>query len=239
LGSNFEHKTLVTFDLSKTDVTAAESRDTRAFFGDDALGDEVQTYGHGHDRFELGTGIGFLLSHFGGLRLIGATWDEGTGFHLGLEPFNFATDVHTNRDDYIEWLPMLSAGVHWVSNDSNVVLLVRGGGAVGTLATSGARTAWGLGLYANFTRTNVGFDLTRLQTREIPVDMAALDLCWTLSSRIGLGLRGESLIIRERGTSPFPALWSQGGDQREYQALVFVRIGPRPSTGKKGPGTYL
>jgi hypothetical protein len=231
VGQNPEH-TLITLCLARTEISAADKFSFgmhRRSLTDTGL----QTYTHSHGRAEIGTGVGLLATNLGGLRLLGGQKEQGTYFHLGMEPFNLMADTHMYRNDYIEWLPMITAGVHIIggSETSNWNLLVMGraGGAVGTLGTSGGRPTFGAGILATASTFNMAIDLLRIRTRDVPVDFAIADLTWQINPDMGVGLRGESKTFRNSGSD----------SQTEYQGMLFIRFATETGHEEKPKGVSL
>jgi hypothetical protein len=209
-----EENDIATLSLFATNIEASEKSEF--------LGGDLSAYSSGHVRFELGTGVGFMIHQMNGLDLTGTAERQGFKPLIGIEGLNFITDVHTRRDDFIEWLPMVSTGIQHRSGDSAWLFLVRGGGAVGTLGKGGARFGYGTAVIFSTDDFWGALDVTRVQDKVQPSDIAAIDFSWRINERVSAGIRGESLLVRAPGTNPFFISGSKAGDKTEYQGILGV-----------------
>ena len=179
-----------------------QHKDTSIFFD--------RTYGLRNIRLEIGSGLGLALITTYGYQILGALSDEWFFPHIGFEPFNLFTSVNTNakRKDFIEWLPSGSLGGHFVFSGINILILGRGGLAMGTLGNGGARTAVGTGLYLS-TPEKLGFsgEITSIlgDGGNVVASFYLASLLYNLPNRnITLGLRYEGLDSASVGT------WDEG-----------------------------
>jgi hypothetical protein len=188
------------------------------------------TYGHGQFRIEAGNGFGIAAVGKGGYQLVGLDPGETASLHVGVEPFslNFSANTNKTREDYIEWLPMGSAGLQLAADSYRILGLVRGGGAVGTLGNGGGGGAYGFGAYLDGPRFDFAADLTRIVRNGKNVDLGSVDAAVPLTSGRGtgahlfLGLHGE--VIDTRGDDKASMFSTANtGDKVEQRGLLTLR----------------
>ncbi|HTL12413.1 MAG TPA: hypothetical protein VL588_07985 [Bdellovibrionota bacterium] len=138
-------------------------------------------YGMEHihlDSTSLGIGGG-AEGHWG-FRLLNLNHDHGPHFHLGVEPdlsFRLVQDQGpgtTGNDDRVNIEIMGSAGLEWVGDSCDILVLVRGGGWGGDLYGQHSGGAFGGGTYLNCRNVDFGAEWTRDTGEVRPVDAATI-----------------------------------------------------------------
>ena len=184
-------------------------------------------YGNYNIRLELGTGAG-VSGH--GLTGYAFTLDSPSsrriGLQVGVEGLNYvySANLDDGRVDFWEWLPALSLGIRTEPlGVCKVLLLARGGAAVGNLGTGGIRPMYGAGAYLSCGRLDMASSITRVLTETQTVELVETNLSARLGKVFGIGLRFESIHYRENGdVSLFE---SPEADRRnEYRSFLVARF---------------
>lgn len=190
-------------------------------------GQTSAAYGQGALRLEGGSGWGISGYGFGGATLTGLERGEPAALLFGLEPLNLAFTANSNdkREDFIEWLPMVSLGGQLAADSCRILALARAGGALGTLGKNGAGYAYGGGAYVNCRDFFLTTELTRIDRKGQATDMAAVDTMIPIKAHrnVFLGLRGEVLDTREAdGSDRFGSL-PNDGDRVEGRVMLTLK----------------
>jgi hypothetical protein len=192
----------------------------------------ITRYGHDYLRLEIGgrseggVGLGIAGGGMSGSQLVGVRGDQNVMLHIGAEPFNLQFNAHSSdaREDFIEWMPMGSAGVQVAADTCRAIALLRGGAAIGTLGNGGARGAWGGGAYLTCPAVQVAGEITRIESDNKPVDVAAVNARLNLASHnLSLGVLAEAITTRRDGTSP--AIFSTPGEGDNSERRLFLMVG--------------
>lgn len=156
-------------------------------------------YGTEHGRLELGSGIGLTGAGFAGAGYLTPASNGSSGVFVGLEPVNLQVTLNSNdeREDFIEWSPMASVGLHLDTDVCRATALARGGLSLGSLGDGGLRVAKGMGAYLACEHGQLAGEMTRIKTDTGDVDLATIDLSVIAIPRFAIGMRGESIVTRK------------------------------------------
>lgn len=160
----------------------------------------IRPYGFSQFRFELGSPIGVTVDSASGLILYGLAENmEGFWPFLGAEPFAGRITWNSNsmEQHYYEWLPMMSAGLHFSFGSCFFLPVIKGGIGLGNLNQSDlfpeGRMAFGIGTHLNCDSLDLGSTLVRIQfPGQSDVLLSAIDIA--VEDRkfpFYFGIRGE------------------------------------------------
>jgi len=160
----------------------------------------IRPYGFSQSRVELGSPIGVTLDSASGFILYGLAENmEGFWPFLGAEPFAGHITWNSNPmgQHYYEWLPMMTAGLHFSFGSCLFLPVIKGGIGLGNLNQSDlfpeGKMAFGIGTHLNCESLDVGSTLVRIQfPGQSDVLLSAVDIA--LEDRkfpFYFGIRGE------------------------------------------------
>jgi len=192
----------------------------------DSLVENPNGYGYSEMRLEIGTGFGIAGNWMSGTKLSGLKRGEtGVAPLLGLEIFNVRLSANTDddREDFIEWMPMMAAGLNAATNGCALSLVARGGAALGTLGDGGVRSAAGVGTYLNCKKVDLSADFTRIWTKGQPVDLARAELVFpALGDNMYVGISAEAISTRQSKSVDLLNWLPETNDKVEKRAFLVV-----------------
>lgn len=192
-----------------------------------------ESYGYSGLRIELGTGVGISVSTTGGRQLMGA--ESFPVFpHIGIELTNIQFSLNTleSREDYFEWSPSFSAGLHVRTGLCSSIGLGRAGLSLGTLGNGGTRPMVGAGFYMTCDVFTVSSDLNHIFGKDEDTDesrgieLANLAVGYTgPDQKYAIMIRVDSLGYLQSttiGEATPKSLFETGKNARELRASFSV-----------------